>query len=289
MPLYSGTAEAGSTVTLIVDGLPVGNATADAAGEWSFRPTTALVEGAHTVRANATDAAGNTGSTSATRGFTVYIVDTVPPGAPELILPEVFNTQRPIIAGRAEPLGTITIWLDGTEIGTTVTPETGLWAFTLDKDLAEGEHLIKANSTDAAGNVSADSKEHSFKIVILQRSHYGWNCATAPGFPATWALLTLALALRGRRFRCPSPEEGMRSILQHLGLPTDCPRTTARIFSSTVGGDRCHRPASLQPSRNSVNSLVVSSTEAASASTQGRANLPRNRRLVSSTSPVPSK
>ncbi|HYH96540.1 Ig-like domain-containing protein [Hyalangium sp.] len=194
-PTYSGTAEVGSTVTLIVDDSSVGTAIADAAGSWDFTPTTALADGPRTVRATATDAVGNVNPTSVTRSFTV---DTMPPGAPEMSLPETFNTQKPVIAGMAEPNGTITIWLDGTEAGTAAATGTGLWVFSPDTELTEGDHQVKATARDAVGNVSSDSAELSFTIVIIKKSHYGWSCATAPAFPATWALLTLSVALRRR-------------------------------------------------------------------------------------------
>ena len=38
-PTYSGTAEPGSTVTVIVDGSAVGTTLANAVGNWSFTPT----------------------------------------------------------------------------------------------------------------------------------------------------------------------------------------------------------------------------------------------------------
>ncbi|MEN4957722.1 Ig-like domain-containing protein, partial [Stenotrophomonas indicatrix] len=56
----SGTAEAGSTVTLTDgSGNPIGEAIADADGNWSFTPGTPLADGT-VVNATATDAAGNT-------------------------------------------------------------------------------------------------------------------------------------------------------------------------------------------------------------------------------------
>ena len=70
-PAYAGTAESGSTVTVIVDGTPVGTTTADGSGDWTLTQPTDLAEGVHTVRATATDAAGNTSPTSNTNSFTV--------------------------------------------------------------------------------------------------------------------------------------------------------------------------------------------------------------------------
>ncbi|CAK4841906.1 unnamed protein product [Aphanomyces euteiches] len=75
-PTISGTTEAGTTVTIRLDGTAAATVTAAGNGSWMWIPTTALAEGVHTVSASATDAAGNTGSFSAEHAFTV---DTQPP------------------------------------------------------------------------------------------------------------------------------------------------------------------------------------------------------------------
>ena len=75
-PTITGTAEAGSTVRITIDGAEVGTTTATSGGVFSFTSSVDLGQGAHTVRSTATDAAGNTGPSSATNTFTV---DTVAP------------------------------------------------------------------------------------------------------------------------------------------------------------------------------------------------------------------
>jgi MYXO-CTERM domain-containing protein len=71
-PVLSGTAEAGATVRVSVDGVLIGTAVADASGAWSVPVPVGQVlpEGAHEVRADATDAAGNRSGES-TSSFTV--------------------------------------------------------------------------------------------------------------------------------------------------------------------------------------------------------------------------
>ena len=69
-PTFQGTAEPGSTVIVSVDGVQMGQVTADAAGNWSLLAPTPLTNGAHTVSAIARDAAGNT-STAASVPFTI--------------------------------------------------------------------------------------------------------------------------------------------------------------------------------------------------------------------------
>ncbi|MFT3830526.1 MAG: Ig-like domain-containing protein [Opitutaceae bacterium] len=68
-PTLSGTAAAGAVVSLAVDGTVVGNATADAAGAWSYTFST-LAVGTHAIVASVSDAFG---SISATH-FTLTIV-----------------------------------------------------------------------------------------------------------------------------------------------------------------------------------------------------------------------
>ena len=58
-PLFSGTAEPGTTVTLLVDGIEAGSVQADARGVWRSQPEAPLPWGAHRVSASATDRAGN--------------------------------------------------------------------------------------------------------------------------------------------------------------------------------------------------------------------------------------
>ena len=71
-PTFTGTAVAGSTVRLYdTNGYTLlGTATADGSGNWSIT-SSALLPGAHTLTAKATDAAGNVSSASA--GLTVHI------------------------------------------------------------------------------------------------------------------------------------------------------------------------------------------------------------------------
>ncbi|MES2834634.1 MAG: IPT/TIG domain-containing protein [Pseudomonadota bacterium] len=70
-PVYTGTAEPASTVTVAVDGSAIGTTTADGSGNWSLTQPTPLTLAAHTVRASAADAAGNSSPNSGTNTFTV--------------------------------------------------------------------------------------------------------------------------------------------------------------------------------------------------------------------------
>jgi hypothetical protein len=164
-PMYSGTAEPNSTVTVIVNGVSVGTTTANASGAWSFTPSTALVAGPHSVRATATDAAGNTSLNSNTNTFTL---DITPPAAPVVTKPpngSATPDTTPIYAGTAEPGSTVAVIVDGTSVGTTTASAAGTWSFTLTTGLVAGPHSVRVTATDAAGNTSPNSNTNSFTVI----------------------------------------------------------------------------------------------------------------------------
>ncbi|MDN8646285.1 Ig-like domain-containing protein, partial [Stenotrophomonas indicatrix] len=139
----SGTAEAGSTVTLTDgSGNPIGEAIADADGNWSFTPGTPLADGT-VVNATATDAAGNTsGPGSAT-------VDAVAPA-----LPTVNLSNGSSLNGTAEPGSTVTLTDgSGNPIGQVTADGSGNWSFTPSTPLADGT-VVNVVAEDAAGNTS---------------------------------------------------------------------------------------------------------------------------------------
>lgn len=62
-PTFSGTAEAGATITLYENGTVIGTTTAQPDGAWSVSTST-LASGTHVITAVATDAAGNSSPNS---------------------------------------------------------------------------------------------------------------------------------------------------------------------------------------------------------------------------------
>ncbi|KFE68632.1 adventurous gliding motility protein AgmC [Hyalangium minutum] len=153
-PTYSGTADPGSTVTISVDGTVVGTTTADSNGDWSFTPGTGISNGSHTVNATASDAAGNVSPVSNTNTFTV---DASIPAAPVITGPAnntVTDDNTPVISGTAPPNSTVTVYVDGTPVGTTTSDAAGNWTFTPTTPLADGPHDITATTTNGVGNVS---------------------------------------------------------------------------------------------------------------------------------------
>jgi len=164
-PTFSGTAEAGSTVTVFDNGTRIGTATAAANGTWTFTPGTPLGEGAHSLTFTATDAAGNQSAATPARGFTV---DTAAPAAPAVtggLAPgDATNDTTPTFTGTAEAGSTVTVFDNGTSIGTATVGPDGTWTFTPAAPLGEGAHSLTFTATDPAGNPSAATPALGFTV-----------------------------------------------------------------------------------------------------------------------------
>ncbi|HHK4226406.1 TPA: Ig-like domain-containing protein [Pseudomonas aeruginosa] len=141
--VIAGTAEAGATVILTDgNGNPIGQATADGSGNWSFTPGTPLANGT-VVNAVAQDAAGNTSGPASTT------VDSVAPAAPVLD-----PSNGSVIAGTAEAGATVILTDgNGNAIGQATADGSGNWSFTPGTPLANGT-VINAVAQDPAGNTS---------------------------------------------------------------------------------------------------------------------------------------
>ncbi|MGU1475711.1 Ig-like domain-containing protein, partial [Pseudomonas aeruginosa] len=141
--VIAGTAEAGATV-ILTDGKgnPIGQATADGSGNWSFTPGTPLANGS-VINALAQDAAGNTSGPASTT------VDSVAPATPVLD-----PSNGTVISGTAEAGATV-ILTDGggNPIGQATADGSGNWSFTPGTPLTNGT-VINAVAQDAAGNTS---------------------------------------------------------------------------------------------------------------------------------------
>ncbi|WP_193333378.1 Ig-like domain-containing protein [Duganella sp. FT27W] len=165
-PTVSGTAEAGSTVTLYdTDGTTVLGTTVATGGVWSIT-SSALGQGAHSLSVKATDTAGNT---SAASGAVSITIDTTAPAAPAapVLAPAsdsgasnsdgVTSVTTPVITGTAEAGSLVTLYdTDGTTVLGTAVATGGVWSIT-SSTLAQGAHSLTIKATDIAGNTSAAS------------------------------------------------------------------------------------------------------------------------------------
>ncbi|WP_193144188.1 Ig-like domain-containing protein [Enterobacter hormaechei] len=168
-PQISGTAKAGSTVTIMDGSNVLGTTTAGADGTWSFTPSVDLGRGEHTFTATAKDPMGNE---SASSSWTVTI-DTDAPVKPtiDVALDDVGTVQgalsngsstddpTPTLSGKAEAGSTVKIYDQNGLLGEVTAKADGTWSFSPTAKLPEGEHRFHVTATDRAGNTSAASDD----------------------------------------------------------------------------------------------------------------------------------
>ncbi|MDV2862631.1 Ig-like domain-containing protein [Phytobacter ursingii] len=172
-PSLTGAATAGSLVTVYIDGTAVGTTTADGTGAWQYDVAGPLQDGAHTVSATATDTAGNVSAATAPVTFTV---DTAAPATPAgITLTAATDTgastsdgvtanNQPSLTGAATAGSLVTVYIDGTAVGTTTADGTGAWQYDVAAPLQDGAHTVRATATDTAGNVSAATAPVTFTV-----------------------------------------------------------------------------------------------------------------------------
>jgi hypothetical protein len=163
-PTITGTGEPGATVEVVVDGVVVGTTVVGSDGSWTLELTEPLADGAHTVTATQTDAAGNESPASAPTTFTVDTVAEPPvitspsPGA-------ITSDTTPTITGTGEPGATVTVTdQTGTVLGTAVVDANGEWSLTPTTPLADGDYTITATQVDTQGNASLESSPVIFTV-----------------------------------------------------------------------------------------------------------------------------
>jgi uncharacterized repeat protein (TIGR01451 family) len=196
---FTGTAEAGTTVTVTVGG----SSARTAANGVAFAASLLLADGDHVAVVTATDDAGNA-SAAATVAFRL---DTLPPATPVILSP-----------GSGAWLGEGLVLVSGTaESGSTVRVEVGAFsatvtaagdgAFTASFSLAAGSRTATAVATDAAGNASSQASV-TFLVAAgstpppeSRPSGGGCGCSQGAGAAGGSSLLLLALAASWPRRR----------------------------------------------------------------------------------------
>lgn len=159
----SGQSVPGGSVQLEWGSTPARRIQADAAGNWSARYLSAELpaDGATSIRAIATDSAGNTGDT-ATRGV---LIDRVAPATPTIAAiagNDVISRDEALagvsIAGTAEAGTSVLIQLGNTS-RTTTSNSAGVYSasFSSAEIPAAGAIAVTARASDAAGNTSSDA------------------------------------------------------------------------------------------------------------------------------------
>ena len=144
-----GAGDPNALVTLAEGATTLGTTTANAAGGWSFTPTL-TTDGAHSIIASETDAAGNTAS--ATVSFTL---DTKAPAVTIRTPGHQHREQRTCDSERhcrgGQCCASCSTEQCASASRTQIPP--GVWSLSI--ALASGAHSLSATATDMAGNTSA--------------------------------------------------------------------------------------------------------------------------------------
>ncbi|MES2251633.1 MAG: Ig-like domain-containing protein [Pseudomonadota bacterium] len=173
-PTFNGKAEPGATVKVYDNGTLLGSALVDGNGDWTFTPTTPLVNGPHALTTEVVDPAGNSSGQSAPLNLIVDII----PGTLQIdtlvddqgtikgsIVPNgTTDDTRPEIQGTGKAGSTVKVYDGATLLGQTVVKADGSWTFTPTADLGQGAHAITATATDLSGNPSGPTSVFSFTV-----------------------------------------------------------------------------------------------------------------------------
>lgn len=243
-PTLSGTAEAGTKVTIYDKGVSIGSTTADGSGHWTFTPT-ALPDGQHVFTLTATNSSGTSGTST---GFTVAI-DTAAPTAPTGL---VVSDDGSHVTGSAEAGSTVTITdSNGAPIGSATTGADGKFNVIINPPQVNGETL-EATATDPAGNSSGQSS-------VTAPDH------TAPSIPIITELLDDVGTITG-----PIANNGVTNDTQPMLTGTGESGDTITIFDKgvqigqvTVGNDGKWSFTPGTPLTESEHALTVQQSDAA--------------------------
>ncbi|WP_256982784.1 Ig-like domain-containing protein, partial [Caballeronia sordidicola] len=177
-PVISGKGVAGDVVHVMDNGKEIGSTTVSGTGDWSFKPATALADGAHDI--TATQANPATGKVSLPSSDWPFNVDTVHrPDAPVIndmveyssngdplgSFPSGSITPSPIVRlyGTADANAVVYLYEGNTLIGSTACDASGVWLYQNTK-WATGPHDITATQKNTAGIESAHSNDWLFSV-----------------------------------------------------------------------------------------------------------------------------
>lgn len=180
-PAINGTAQAGVTISVYINGELAGTSVADGSGAWWFIPTEDLAEGLHNITAKASNGLGNTSLES--QSYPIH-VDTLPPLKPgqddaqllddvgqitgQIVNGTVTDDNTPSFVGRAEANVTVVIYDDGLEIGRVTADDQGRWGFMPSTPLLDGEYSFTYQLIDQAGGTSPMSDPIAFTVDTAQ-------------------------------------------------------------------------------------------------------------------------
>ncbi|QQX57080.1 Ig-like domain-containing protein [Pseudomonas chlororaphis] len=173
-PTLDGTAETGSTVIVIDNGIEIGQAEVGKDGTWSFTPETPLEDGEHSISTVVVDEAGNRSPESAPIDFLIdtssveaiitHAVDDVGSVTGNLSSGSITDDTTPTLQGAAPPGVQVSIYnASGVLIGAVISAANGIWSFEVPA-LSEGSHSFTVTATDATSIESSPSAPFVLEI-----------------------------------------------------------------------------------------------------------------------------
>jgi hypothetical protein len=163
-PVISGGGVSGDTVSISIDGTKVGTAPV-VNSAWSYTPTSPLSNASHTVTATQA-ASGGPSSTAASDTFTVNVQTA--PAAPTITSPANGSTDttttEPVISGGGVSGDTVTISIDGTQVGTALVSNSA-WSYTPTSPLSNASHTVTATQA-ASGGPSSTAATDTFTVNV---------------------------------------------------------------------------------------------------------------------------
>lgn len=158
-PTFTGACAAATTVTVTANDVPIAAPVPCAAGTYAVTASLALADGITSVKARAN---GVSGASLDSTDITVRI-DTQAPPAPTLVAPTVASTTSVVVAGVVGEAGRVDVTEGAASRCSVVANAPGDWQCTV--PFAEtGTHVLVAQETDVAGNISASSTPASVTI-----------------------------------------------------------------------------------------------------------------------------
>ncbi|EDU6361003.1 non-fimbrial adhesin SiiE [Salmonella enterica] len=154
----SGVGEAGSQVSIFVDGKLVNVVMVEADGSWRA-PILLQDDGTFNIHFSITDVAGNTEVSknysvdvdSSTDFPTLNLEDASNSGSLDDL---ITNHNKPVLVGTAEAGATIHIYVDENIVANVLVLEDGTWSYQFDNALKDGEYSIRVVAEDPAGNTA---------------------------------------------------------------------------------------------------------------------------------------
>ncbi len=177
----SGVGEAGSQVSIFVDGKLVNVVMVEADGTWRA-PILLQDDGKFNIHFSITDVAGNTEVSknysvdvdSSTDFPTLNLEDASNSGSLDDL---ITNHNKPVLVGTAEAGATIHIYVDEKIVANVLVLEDGTWSYQFDNALKDGEYSIRVVAEDPAGNTAESPR----LLVTIDTSTFIDNPAMVAG------------------------------------------------------------------------------------------------------------